>query len=235
MLVRFVPGGMCAIFRVLLALGLLATPSFAAGSIAGTVGYLGPKVTPAKISATDAMCKVELHEQAVTLAPTGKALANVLVRIVKNAPPSATAPSEPVVINQKDCTYAPRVAGAVRGQKLVLRNADGTMHNVHGLSGLDDKKTLFNVAQPPGAKDVEKDPKRADVVKLTCDIHPWMRAFVVISEHPYFSVSDAQGHFEIKDVPSGSYRVEAWHEKLGSKVAELTVEEGKAADPKLSF
>jgi hypothetical protein len=135
-------------------------------------------------------------------------------------------------VDQEDCMYRPRVQGAVDGQKIEFKNSDQTMHNVHAFSGT---KTLFNAPQQPKAAPMDKDPKATDVVKLQCDVHPWMRGYVVYSKSPLFAVSKADGTFEIKDVPPGKYTVEAWHEKLGTQKAEITVEEGKAADPKLSF
>jgi hypothetical protein len=128
--------------------------------------------------------------------------------------------------------YRPRVQGAVDGQKIEFKNADQTMHNVHAFSGT---KTLFNAPQQPKAAPMDKEVKASDVVKLQCDVHPWMRGYVVYSKSPLFAVSKADGTFEIKDVPAGKYTVEAWHEKLGTQKAEITVEDGKAADPKLSF
>ena len=129
--------------------------------------------------------------------------------------------------------YSPRVQGAVEGQKIDITNADGTLHNVHAYAGT---KTLFNQAQPPKSKELEKDaPKDTDVVKLKCDVHPWMTGFIVINKTPYFAVTKDDGKFEIKDVPAGTYKLEAWHEKLGTQTAEVKVEEGKAADAKFSF
>ncbi len=207
----------------------------AAGRIAGTVEYVGKPPQRAVISRSDPQCKVELVDPAVTLSPSGKALANVLVRVVKGAPESAP-PSDPVVVAQHECMYAPRVQGAVKGQRVVVKNTDGTMHNVHAFVGTDDKKTLFNVAQPPGAKDVDKDSKATlGVVKLKCDVHPWMRGYVVFNENAFFAVSDAQGKFELSGLPPGPYTVEAWHEKLGAVTADVAVADGEAADPKLSF
>jgi hypothetical protein len=207
----------------------------AAGRIAGTVEYAGKPVVAERISRSDAQCKLPLTDPTVTLSKDGHALANVIVRVVKGAA-DAPPPAEPVVVDQKNCMYEPRVQGAVKGQRIVVKNSDPTMHNVHAFVGLEDKKTLFNVAQPPGAKNIDKDSKATvGVVKMGCDVHAWMRAYVLFNENPFFAVSDENGRFELGPLPPGPYTVEAWHEKLGSLTADLVVEDGKAVDPKLTF
>jgi hypothetical protein len=214
---------------------MLVLMLLAAGRIAGTVEYAGKPVAAAAITRSDPQCKLPLTDPTVTLSKSGHGLANVVVRVVKGAPDAAV-PTEPVVVRQQDCMYAPRVQGAVKGQRIVVKNADGTMHNVHAFIGLEDKKTLFNVAQPPGAKDVEKDSKgTVGVVKMKCDVHTWMRAYVLFNENAFFAVSDNEGRFALEGLPPGPYTLEAWHEKLGALTAEVVVEEGKAVDPKLSF
>lgn len=212
---------------------LCAGVTFAGGSIKGTIGYTGGPVKPEMLKRkSDAFCaKKEMADETILLSKDNKALANVLVRI-KNPPAGTKAPTDPVVVDQVDCMYRPRVQGAVEGQKLQLRNSDGTMHNIHAFSGT---KTLFNQPQQPKANPFDKDIKATDVVKLQCDVHPWMRGYVVYSKSPLFAVSKEDGTFELKDVPPGKYTVEAWHEKLGTQTAEVTVEEGKPVDPKLSF
>lgn len=206
----------------------------AAGKVAGTASYAGPAPKPAKISKTDVACKLDLRDPSVTVSKSGKALANVVVRVTAGAPP-VEVPAEPVTVTQKDCMYEPRVQGAVKGQRVVVKNGDITMHNVHAYAGLDDKKTLFNVAQPPGAKDVDKDSKETlGVVRMKCDVHPWMRAYVLFNENRFFTVTDAEGAFAL-DLPPGQYTLEAWHETLGVLSAEVKVEDGKSIDPAFVF
>jgi plastocyanin len=216
-----------------LAVALSAGAAFAAGSVKGTIGYTGAPVKAEMLKRKgDAFCaKKEMADETVLVSKDGKALANVLVRI-KNPPAGAKAPAEPVVVDQQDCMYRPRVQGAMEGQKIQFKNSDGTMHNIHAFAGT---KTLFNAPQQPKAAPMEKEAKATDVVKLQCDVHPWMRGYVVYNKSDLFAVSGADGTFEIKNVPPGKYTVEAWHEKLGTQTAEVTVEEGKPADPKLSF
>jgi plastocyanin len=220
----------------LLATGALLASSaaFAGGSIAGTVAFNGtaPKMEKLNRKADPVCAKTEANDETVLLSKDGKAVANVVVRITKNAPAGGKVPAEPVTIDQKECLYHPRVQAAMEGQKIQIKNSDGTLHNIHAYAGT---KTLFNQAQPPKSKDIEKDLKAADVMKLKCDVHPWMTAYVVLNKNPYFATTNTDGKFEIKDVPAGKYTIEAWHEKLGTQTAEVTVEDGKAADPKIAF
>jgi len=212
---------------------LVAGPALATGSISGRISYSGPRPEQRKLDrASHAYCaKSDAFDESVLLAPDGKGLRNVVVRL-KNGPP-APPPAEPVVIDQSACAYSPRVRGAVAGQKIEVRNSDLTLHNVHGMQG---KKTVFNLGQPAKARPiVRRIPAGADVVKLKCDVHAWMVSYVVVSRSPFFASSGEDGRFEIKGVPAGSYTIEAWHEKLGTRAAEVTVEDGKTADLLIPF
>ena len=219
---------------------LVSFAASAAGSIGGTVGFTGPAPKMEKQNRkSDIVCaKKQSVDPTVVLSKDGKALANVVVRLVKNVPPaSGPLPTTPALIDQKDCVFEPHVQGAISGQKVQVKNSDGTLHNVHAFNGVEPlpEKTVFNTGMPPGSTDVVKGLKDAELVKVTCDVHPWMSAYVIVSKHPYFSVSDAEGKFELRNVPPGKYTVEAWHEKYGTRTAEVTVEEGKAAAPAFSF
>jgi plastocyanin len=220
-------------FRFIAGLALVAAPVFAGGTISGPVNYSGPPPKQEKIDRkSDAACsKSDAFDESILLSTDGKGLQNVVVRL-KNGP-AAPAPSTPITIEQDGCLYRPRVQGAVAGQKIEIRNADPTLHNVHAYQG---PKTVFNQAQPPKTPPISKAiAADADVIRLKCDVHSWMASYVVVSKSPFFATSGASGRFEIKDVPPGKYTVEAWHEKLGTKTAEVVVEEGKTADLPFSF
>ena len=212
---------------------VLASGLAFAGTIEGTVSFSGTPPKPQKLNRkSDPVCaKKDFNDESILLSKSGKELQNVLVRV--KSTPAGKAPTEDVLVGQKDCMYRPRVQGAVEGQKIKVQNDDPTLHNVHTYEGT---KTLFNQAQPPGSAAIEKPlPKTEDVVKLKCDVHPWMAAFVVVNKNPYFAVTKEDGTFQIKDVPAGTYTVEAWHEKLGTKTQQVTVTEGKAAQAKFDF
>lgn len=212
-----------------------ALPAWAGGTLAGTVTLKGPLPKPlAKLERTDPVCKGLVDDPSFIVAKDGKGLVNAQVRVLDA--PAGAVPTEVITVDQKGCMYQPHVQGAVEGQKISIKNSDLTMHNVHAWGKQDGKeKALFNVAQPPGPRLVERDPKASDVVKLKCDVHPWMSAYVVYSKNPYFATTDAQGKFEIKNIPPGEYTVEAWHERLGTVTAKVKVVEGKSVDPKLAL
>ena len=120
-------------------------------------------------------------------------------------------PAEPVTIQQEGCTYAPHVAGVMVGQALIFHNSDPLLHNVHGLPFVNKE---FNFGQPRGALNRMKPTSSEIMVKVICDIHPWMGAWVGVLDHPFFAVTDGFGNFTLDDVPAGKYTLAVWHEKL---------------------
>jgi plastocyanin len=210
-----------------------AAPVAGRGTLRGTVKFNGepPVMADVAPSADPACDGMALKEQSV-LVKDGK-LRNVIVRVRGPVAGAPGAPSEPVVVDQQKCTYLPRVQGAVAGQQVLVKNSDGTMHNVRGLAGT---KALFNLAQPPSAPPVTKPvPNEVEMLSLKCDVHPWMRAYIAVSPHPYFATTGEDGTFSLAGVPAGTYTLEAWHETLGTKTAEVTVKDGDATEASFEF
>lgn len=167
----------------------------------------------------------------------GKAgeLADVFV-YVKGAVAGKPGPSDkPVLLDQIGCEYVPYVSGAQTGQKILVRNSDPLMHNVHptpAVAGNVEK----NLAQLPKAKDLEFSfPKEEILVRFKCDVHPWMFAYVGVVDHPYFSVSGTDGTFKISGLPAGKYTIEAFHRKGGKQTAEVTVAATGSVDQNFTF
>ncbi|MCY1021225.1 carboxypeptidase regulatory-like domain-containing protein [Pyxidicoccus sp. MSG2] len=212
-----------------------AVPAIPAGKgvVRGTVTFTGTAPVAADIPASnDPACEGMSMKDASVLVKDGK-LANVLVRVRGNVPGAPSAPTAPVLVDQSKCTYVPRVQGAMVGQPVAFKNSDGTLHNVRGLVGT---KSAFNVAQPPSGAQVQKTlPADAEVLKLKCDVHPWMTAFVVTNPNPYFATTGADGTFSLQGLPAGTYTVEAWHESLGTKTAEVTVKDDAPAEASFAF
>jgi len=205
----------------------------ATGTVEGTVRFAGKVPRPAAIPATqDPYCasKKIVDEKVVV---TGGMLRDVYVGVPAGKGGTHSAPSAPVVIDQSGCMYRPRVVGVMAGQKLEIRNSDHTFHNVRGT---EDKRTVFNHGQPQKFPPVDETAsKPGHVLTLRCDIHPWMRGYAVVTDHPYFAVTGADGRFVLKDVPAGMHTIEAWHPELGKQTATVKVVAGKTAKVELTF
>ncbi len=143
------------------------------------------------------------------------------------------APTQPAVLDQLGCMYRPRVIGLQLGQKLLVHNSDDATHNVHSFATRNDN---FNRTQSPGGADIEWiAEKREAMAAFGCDIHPWMKAWVSVCDHPFFAVSAADGTFSISGLPPGEYTLEAAHEKLGKKSKNVTLSAGGTAEIEFVF
>lgn len=208
-------------------------PAGPTGTISGKVTLSGtPPEMPVLNRGSDSFCAQKEMRAETVVVGAGGALANTLVRVAPGAVPGWI-PDQPAVVDQVDCMYRPRVQGAVRGQKLQVKNSDGTMHNVNARrlpwGERRDTETLFNRAQPKGSPPLEGAIRDADIMKLKCDSHGWMQGYVVVGDNPYHATSGGDGRFTIEKAPVGSYELQAWHEMYGIKTAKVTVEEGKTA------
>jgi plastocyanin len=133
------------------------------------------------------------------------------------------APTEPVKLEQTGCRYHPHVFGIRVGQPLEIVNSDDTMHNVHAVANVNQE---FNFGQPmKGMRQTKTFTTREVMVPVKCDVHNWMMAYAGIVEHPYFAITANGGTFELKNVPAGTYTIEAWHEKLGTQSQTVTLGE----------
>jgi len=143
------------------------------------------------------------------------------------------APSEPVLLDQVGCQYRPHVFGILVGQPLTIRNSDGTLHNVHSLAR---NTKAFNIGMPDQGLEVTRTFDAEEImVRIKCDVHPWMESWAGVLPHPFFAVSGDGGSFAIRDVPPGTYTIEAWHERLGPQTQNVTVELGTPATLDFTF
>jgi plastocyanin len=204
-----------------------------AADVSGVITFKGTapdekELTPIKDDATcsasypGALPKTKFY----VVSPKGE-LADVIVVIkgVADAKSTGTA-AAPVVMDQKGCLYSPQIIAVQTGQKVVVKNSDTCVHNVHTVPKQNESK---NLVQMPGGADLEFTfDKPEPFLKFQCDVHPWMFAWVTVVDHPYFAVSGADGKFTIKNVPPGKYTIEATHRKLGTQTADLEVKDSGA-------
>ncbi|MDH3745552.1 MAG: hypothetical protein OES47_10680 [Acidobacteriota bacterium] len=200
-----------------------AQPAGPTGTVTGTVSYTnGDPDTQIKMDA-DPVC-ASLHPEAIeteTVIAEGGKLANAFVYVKSGLTGSFSPPDSAQTLDQKGCRYFPHVSGIQVGQKLVIKNSDPTLHNVHALPKNNQE---FNQGQPFQNMELEKTFDTAEVmVRFKCDVHPWMGAYMGVLDHPFFAVSAVDGSFTIDGLPPGEYALEAWHETLGSRSATVTV------------
>ncbi|HUK34330.1 MAG TPA: carboxypeptidase regulatory-like domain-containing protein [Vicinamibacterales bacterium] len=217
---------------VLVALGPAARTDIRAasgGTIKGRITFTGPEPGNRVIRmGMDPMCaaanqgKRPVNE--IYLVGDGNTLGNVFVK-VDGSFPATPVPSTPVEIDQRACIYTPRVVGARVGQTLRVRNSDNWLHNVHTDSA---KRNGINQSTPKAGLDVNLVLKDEEMLRIGCDVHRWMTAWVGIVSHPYFAVSEGQnGTFTIANVPAGHRTITAWHEAFGTLTKTVDVNEGQ--------
>jgi plastocyanin len=216
-----------------------AVDAATAGSLSGKVTFSGkpPANEPLRFG-TDPACQQGAGpnpvSDAVLVAGDGS-VKNVFVYVKDGLDPaySFTPPTTAVVLDQKGCRYAPRVVGAQVGQPLEIVNSDPTMHNVHAIPKVNDE---FNSSQPmQGVRTTKTFAKPEVMVLFRCNVHSWMTAFVGVLPHPYFAVTNEGGAFEIKNLPPGTYTIEAWHETFGTQEAKVTIGDKQAQTVSFTF
>jgi hypothetical protein len=156
--------------------------------------------------------------ETVVVSKTGE-LANCVV-YVEGATSSDGSSTKAAVLDQKDCRYVPHVLAIQTEQPLVIKSSDDTLHNVH-YNPTVNPPANFALIQPGQQKQVSF--KSPEIVKISCDVHAWMSAWVVVLENPFFSVTNDSGAFEIHDLPAGSYKLVCWHERFGKQEKALDI------------
>lgn len=205
--------------------------------VRGTVKFEGtaPKGEKLKMDA-DPVCK-GLHTDAVypeeVVVNPNNTLRWVMV-YVKDGLGTRTfpTPTTPVTLDQHGCQYKPHVFGMMAGQGVKIVNSDATLHNIHPMPKVNSQ---FNVGMPKVGEIMKNFDKPEDPFHIKCDVHKWMSSYCGVFSHPYFSVTNESGEFELKGLPAGTYKVVAWHEKYGTKEMDVTVGDGETKAVDFSF
>ncbi len=209
------------------------------GTVSGVVTVTGKNIpTPQPIADAkgDPICAKAAPKTNDVLADKKGDLQDVLVRIAPGSIKGKFPTPPDVAVDQQGCAYVPHTFGIQSGGTVVVKNTDKTTHNVHTYKGTE---SLFNQGQPPGTPDIRLPEKGKSfdegVITFKCDIHKYMGSFGVVTDHPFFVVTGADGTFKLDKLPAGHYKVEAWHSVFGSKSQDVDVADGKPVTVNFSF
>jgi len=206
-----------------------------AATLSGAIAFEGEAPAVQKIQmGADPSCML-LHPDSINsdnvIVNENGSLKNVFVYVKEGVSGKFDTPKEAVIFDQVGCLYSPKIFGIQTNQPLEIRNSDNTLHNVHALS---KNNPQFNLGMPIKGMKLKKKFKNHEVMlKIKCEVHPWMAAYAGVLEHPFFAVTGDNGQFQIKDLPAGEYVIEAWHEVFGTQTQSVSI--GADADEEIYF
>jgi hypothetical protein len=181
------------------------------GSIKGTVKWSGeiPKLPELPISKDNDICGKTKNNPRLVVDAGSKGVANTVISLEGITKGADISPKDGV-LDQKACEYIPHIQIVPKGSNLKALNSDPILHNIHSYLG---EESQFNLAMPMQGIELNKPLKKSGVQSLKCDAgHTWMSGYVIVAEHPYYALTDAQGNFSIDNIPPGKYTVKLWHE-----------------------
>ena len=192
--------------------------------IEGKVG----KLPPLQVTKYKEFCK-DVPNETLVLGP-GQGLRYAVVTLEGISKGKAVERETVHELDNVKCRFSPHVQAASVGQFVVLKNSDPILHTAHALFA--NNQPQFNVGLYPGR--VSRKPLiAAGVVRIRCEVHPWMAAYIMVTDHPYHAISDIYGAYELTDIPAGVYQLKVWHESLGTQ--ETRVEVKAAATQQVDF
>ena len=204
---------------------VLVTGAAWAGTIKGHVRFTGPATEKKTLPVTtdQYVCGKEREAEELLVSPD-KGIRNAVVWLTSPPPGAKPAAQASVTIDQKQCNFAPRVVVVPVGGTVDFLNSDRLLHNIHSQSKANQS---FNRTQPKG-RAIPITFSKSEIVKIDCDLHSWMRAWVVVAEHSFYAITGANGEFTLGSVPAGTYQLSIWQEALGTVTKDVTVGEGDA-------
>ena len=195
----------------------------ATGTITGVVKTQAVGARPIRVTMDQRVCGNELPDEAVVVDATGH-LANAVVTVT--GVNGGTAPASPGIMNEK-CRFSPRVQVVRPNATIITSSKDPVLHTTNAIT--EGGKTLFNVAVPlPGIKIAKALNTLPGLVRLTCNTHPWMRGYIVVT-NDMTAVTGADGKFTLSNVPAGTYELRVWHESLKGAAQKIRVTAGQSA------
>jgi plastocyanin len=192
-----------------------------AGTIKGEVKYSGKAPSPVTHNTGKfaKVCGPQISDESLIL--ENQKVKNVVVWLEGKQAKKLKSKPGTFTIDQKKCTYSPHVLAMPQGSELKILTSDPINHNIHTYSFENDP---INIMFLPG-QDYTQEMEEPEVIKVSCDLHSWMVAYIVVTPHSYFSMTESDGTFEIKNVPPGKYILKIWHESLGEESRKIKVGE----------
>lgn len=197
---------------------MLLVPGLAvSGSIKGKTMFSGEHspLKPFKTGKYKKACGPEIQNE--TLITNNKGLKNVVLSLHSKNLESKAGNYH---LDQKKCRYVPHVIAVPINAELKISTSDPVNHNIHTYSFDNDP---INIMFVPGQEEYIQELEETEIIKVGCDLHSWMTAWVVVTPNSYSAVSDSNGFYEIPNVPPGNYKLTAWHETLGSLNKDITI------------
>jgi plastocyanin len=203
----------------------------AGATIRGTVKVEGKlaKLPPLQITKYKDVCK-DVPNESLIVGP-GQGVRYAVVTLEGMTKGKAVEKETAHELDNVRCRFLPHVQAASVGQFIVFKNSDPILHTAHAFF-TSEQQPQFNVGLFPGR--VSRKPLiTTGVAKIQCEVHPWMTAYIVVTDHPYHAVTDSYGEYLINDIPAGNYRLKVWHESLATE--EKPVEAKAGATIKMDF
>ncbi len=181
-----------------------------AGSLAGIVRFMGtaPRFEPLPVQKNRDVCgETKESEVLVVGASRGVSGGVVLIEGVRRG----KKPDQDVLLNNVHCQFAPHVSAVMAGSRVRVKNSDPVLHNTHGTHG---RPTVFNLALPNKDQviDITRRLSKPGAIRVLCDAHTHMSAWLYVHDSPYIAVTDGSGRYRIDGIPPGRYAVVLWHE-----------------------
>lgn len=194
-------------------------------TLSGQIRAVGPlpKLDPIPVYRDSEVCGEFMPSEALLVEGKMSSVEGVVVSLEGVTQGKPMHYDHTIVMESRGCRFVPRVNAAVLGTLLAIQSTDTIMHNTHVRTNGRFGETVLNVLQPAGARGVQKRLTTEGHLDVRCDIHPFMRASIHVFGHPYFTISDSAGQFELRQVPPGAYRLVMWHEILGMREQSITI------------
>lgn len=214
------------------AVSLAASDGEGTSSVRGRVIYAGQATQPQLVTVhrDSKTCGESLLWETFGVDPATRGLEGVVVSVEGVPPSSDRLVARDIILESSHCRFLPRVSATTVGSTITFRNSDPILHNSQLLQRDNLLPIRMNVLQPSKVPDTNKVLTELGIFEVRCNIHPFMHASIVVFDHPYFTVTDGTGEFQLQNIPAGIYKLRLWHENLGVTEKILTIGEDGATD-----